>query len=192
MGNPLFMVEDIETTPRHRVFLLFGVPAKITPFGWLGTAQPFMGGIVLGALLSIGQSAGVVLGNALLTGMLVVISVYLHSIGHIIGGKLVGAPMDELLLTMTRQVNIYHGPQEFPSRVHLARAMGGPIANIVFGITLLVGWLTVGGIPLAVLGVGNILGGLAAALLPIPSVDGEILYRELAKMRQSAKSEKPI
>lgn len=178
---PLFVFEDIEATPRRKVFSLMGVPFNITPLGWLGTVQPFFGGLLLGGLLSLGDSMGTIALNGLWTGLLVVASVYMHSIGHIVGGKLVGAPMDELLLTMTRQVNIYHGAQDYPSKVHLARAMGGPIGNMVFGFVLLAAWLVVGGLPLVVIGVGNIMGGLGAALAPIPTVDGEILYRELGK-----------
>lgn len=187
MARSLGVIEDIETTPRRTLFHLMGVPFNITPQGWLGTVQPFLGGVVLGIILSIGDSIGVMGLNGLWVGVLVVASVYMHSIGHIVGGKLVNAPMDELLLTMTRQVNVYRGPQDFPSKVHLARAMGGPMGNIVFGVVLLVGWLIFGGLPLVVMGVGNILGGLGAALAPIPTVDGEILYRELGKLAERRK-----
>lgn len=188
MAKSLGVIEDIETTPRRTLFHLMGVPFKITPLGWLGTVQPFLGGVVLGIILSIGDSGGAMALNGLWVGVLVVASVYMHSIGHIVGGKLVNAPMDELLLTMTRQVNVYRGPQDFPSKVHLARAMGGPIGNIVLGVVLLGGWLIFGSLPLVVIGAGNIVGGLGAALAPIPTVDGEILYRELGKMVERRRS----
>ncbi len=184
MAKPLGVHEDIETTPRRTLFRLMGVPFNITPQGWVGTLQPFLGGAVLGVVLSIGDSSGVMALNGLWVGVLVVASLYMHSIGHIVGGKLVGAPMDELLLTMTRQVNVYRGAQDYPSKVHLARAMGGPIGNILLGLVLLAGWLLLGGLPLVVMGVGNIAGGLGAALAPIPTVDGEILYRELGKLAE--------
>ena len=59
------------------------------------------------------------------------ISTLVHALGHILGGKLVRSPMDELLLTATRGVNIYSGDQrDVRSFVHLGRALGGPVLNL--------------------------------------------------------------
>lgn len=111
-----------------------------------------------------------------------------HAAGHVVGGRLVGAPMDELLLTGTRIATIYRGEQAgLPPRVHLGRALGGPAANLALALLLT--------LPAALLPAGRgreivrlllnqtLLAGLGA-LLPLPSVDGEVVWREVRRQRQ--------
>jgi len=44
---------------------------------------------------------------------------------------MVHSAMDELLITTTRDVNLYHGDQSIVSGyVHLVRSLGGPIFNL--------------------------------------------------------------
>ena len=111
------------------------------------------------------------------------ISTLIHALGHILGGKLVRSPMDELLLTATRGVNIYHGDQDtLPSFVHLGRAMGGPVLNLlVYCVVLQL-------LPYSGTGfMSDVLAAIASTslfmgvggFLPLPSVDGQVIWREV-------------
>ncbi len=72
----------------------------------------------------------------------------------------------------------------YPGYVHLGRALGGPLLNLI------VAGLFYAGLPLLPSGIGydiaarlvsvNLFFGLGA-LLPLPSVDGEVIWRELLR-----------
>jgi hypothetical protein len=103
----------------------------------------------------------------------------IHSLGHILGGTLLGAPMNALLLTATRDVNVYLGARaEVPLRIRMGRAVSGPLLNSLTGVVMIVvgralhpGWLTVFGC--FNLGVG------LWTLCPIPTMDGWVIWRGL-------------
>ena len=111
------------------------------------------------------------------------ISTLIHALGHILGGKLVRGPMNELLLTATRGVNIYHGDQRLVQNfVHLGRASGGPILNLLIYVVMLqllphsgVGFRT--DILAAIASTSLFMG--AGGFLPLPSVDGQVIWREV-------------
>jgi Zn-dependent protease len=93
--------------------------------------------------------------------------------------------MDELLITATRDVNLYHGDQSLVrSHVHLVRSLGGPIFNLIFaGVCSLFApsigpgfWSNL----LASLISTNLFFGFGG-FLPLPSVDGEVIWRELLR-----------
>lgn len=174
--GPLFVMEDIETTPRRTLFTLGGVPWRITPRGWLSQVAMLTLGLIAGLIFMGGDLAA-----SLIFGLLLIVSYGLHSLGHIISARMVGAPMDELLITATRPVNIYRNdPPDLPSRAHMGRAIGGPALNLLAGAL---------GLALAVAGGGSFAlffgllnSGLGlGSLLPVPSVDGEIILRELRR-----------
>jgi Zn-dependent protease len=99
-----------------------------------------------------------------------------------ISSKLAGAPMSYLLVTATRQVTIYEGDQsQFPPRVHITRAIGGPIANIAAGVIGLLLTTIIGATPaLLYFTIVNLLA--VFALLPIPTVDGEVIWKYARKV----------
>jgi Zn-dependent protease len=90
--------------------------------------------------------------------------------------------MDELLVTMTRDVNLYYGDQSrFPPWVHLARSIGGPAANLAAAGLL---FALAPGSPdalLSQLAEMNLYFGLIT-LLPLPSVDGEEIWRRVPQV----------
>jgi Zn-dependent protease len=109
----------------------------------------------------------------------------LHGFGHILSGKLVHSAMDELLITATRDVNLYHGDQRLiPGHVHLVRSLGGPLFNIfVAGVCIMLATVVAPGFWLNLvtsLVSTNLFFGLGG-LLPLPSVDGEVIWRELLR-----------
>jgi hypothetical protein len=93
--------------------------------------------------------------------------------------------MDDLLITATRGINLYHGDQSLiPGHVHLVRSLGGPIFNLfVAGLCSIFASLVSPGFwtdLLASLISTNLFFGLGG-FLPLPSVDGEVIWRELLR-----------
>lgn len=174
MTDPL-LFEDLDTVPRRHLFTLFGVPWNATPTAWMGQVIFFAVSIVVA--LAFGQS--------ILTGIafwiVLELSYFFHDVGHVLGGKAVGSPMDEALITTIRHVNYYRGVQDFPKQVHLGRALGGPLLNATVGLIMLTLWQSTDS-PVFLFAVFINLGvfGLAS-LLPLPSIDGEIIWRELRR-----------
>jgi Zn-dependent protease len=113
------------------------------------------------------------------------ITTVLHAFGHILSGKMVHSAMDELLITTTRDVNLYHGDQSIiPGHIHLVRSLGGPIFNLIvagvcFGVAPVIPsgfWADL----MASLIATNLFFGIGS-FLPLPSVDGEVIWRELLR-----------
>ncbi|HNF93873.1 MAG TPA: hypothetical protein PLQ75_04395, partial [Anaerolineales bacterium] len=105
-----FLLENLDTVRRIRVGSFWGVTLLITPWTWLSPFVFFGLHFLLNLL-----NPRLPLDERLLQSIYFVIAVELttplHALGHIISGKLVHSAMDELLITATRDVNIYHGDQ---------------------------------------------------------------------------------
>jgi hypothetical protein len=183
------IIEDVDTV-RHIPFgMLWGVKVSLTPITWLGPLVFFALRLLVG-LFATGMSLSDWFYDALLFTIAVEAATPLHAFGHILSGKLVHSPMDELLITATRDVNLYYGDQStVPSYVHLGRALGGPVFN------LLIAGLLYALLPLVPAGVGlTILDRIASmnlffgvvGFLPLPSVDGEVIWRELLRPLRNA------
>ncbi len=90
--------------------------------------------------------------------------------------------MDAMLVTATRHINLYEGEQSaYPSRVHVVRSLGGPLANVIMGLLMLPrpGWIA------RAFAAFNLLAG-AIEVAPIETVDGGVIWRELAGWQPSA------
>jgi Zn-dependent protease len=119
-----------------------------------------------------------------------------HSTGHILSARAIGAPMDALVLTAVQQVNIYYN-EGVPPDAHLGRAIGGPLASLIavlltrpvrrllprgpFARDLLDVFLTF-----------NVLIG-GVSLIPIPSLDGGSLikwavYNDTGDLQEAART----
>lgn len=186
MSRPLGLVEDISTVRRIPVGSFWGVKLSITPLTWLGPFIYFALGLVLNALRNDMSLAGRI-SDALLFALAVEITIVLHAFGHILSGKWVGSAMDELLIASTRDINLYYGDQSgYPSSVHIIRSLGGPVFNLVlaglFNLMLVYMAQSPGRALIEQLASTNIFFGVGG-LLPIPSVDGEVIWRELLKKR---------
>jgi Zn-dependent protease len=173
----LLVFEDHQSVPRVRLFRALGVDWTLTPRGWLVVPAFIPLGVIPGLLfyegtfaerLSVGATAGLV----------VVASLLLHELGHVISARLAGGPMREILIAAVRPLTLYHDLAEPPGRVHIGRAIGGPAMNLAVGVSLLSLW-GVGFVP-AFAALFNVALGLVS-LLPIPSVDGEVIWREVRR-----------
>src|SRR5688572_13470548 len=178
------IIEDIDTVRRIPIGRFWGVRLLVTPITWLSPFV-FFGLHFLVNLLNSNLSLTDRLYQSLLFTIAVEITTVLHALGHIISGKMVNSAMDELLITATRDVNLYHGDQSvIPGHVHLIRSLGGPVFN------LMVAGLLSAFAPNVALGFWS---ALVASListncffgfggfLPLPSVDGEVIWREVLR-----------
>src|SRR5258705_133775 len=128
-------IENLDTVRHIPVGKFWGIKLSVTPITWLSPIVFFALGVIVGTF----ESRMNLTQTLYHTGVFVIgveISTLMNALGHILGGKHVRTPMDELLLTATRGVNIYHGDQAaIPGFVHLGRAMGGPILNLlIYGV----------------------------------------------------------
>ncbi|MCI0553897.1 MAG: hypothetical protein L0287_23350 [Anaerolineae bacterium] len=176
------IIEDIDTVRRIPIVRFWGVNLLITPITWLGPFV-FFGLHFLLNLLNSGPSLTDRLYQSLLFTIAVEITTVLHALGHIISGKMVHSAMDELLITTTRDVNLYHGDQsQIPSHVHLIRSLGGPVLNLIVTGLLSIIVITPGfwsALTASLISTNRFFG--FGSFLPLRSVDGEVIWRELLK-----------
>jgi hypothetical protein len=177
------IIENLDTVRHIRCGTVWGVALAVTPLVWLNPPIFFALRLLANLPRDLPPTARVV--DALLFALAVQVASTVHALGHIIGGKLVGSAMDELLLTATRDVTHYHGDQAaYPGAVHCGRALGGPLANLlVAGVCA--AWLarlSAGtGLDLvaALVAVNRFFG--IGGFLPLPSVDGIVIWREVLR-----------
>src|SRR5687767_12676531 len=178
------IIEDIDTVRRIPIGRFWGVRLLVTPITWLSPFV-FFGLHFLVNLLNSNLSLTDRLYQSLLFTIAVEITTVFHAFGHILSGKLVHSAMDELLITATRDVNLYHGDQSLiPGHIHLARSLGGPIFNLFIA--------GIGSALASAIGPGfwadlmaslistNLFFGFGG-FLPLPSVDGEVIWREVLR-----------
>jgi Zn-dependent protease len=178
------IIEDLDTVRRIPIGRFWGVTLLVTPITWLGPFVYF--GLhmllnVLNARVSLTER----LYQALLFTIAVEITTVLHAFGHILSGKTVHSAMDELLITAMRDINLYHGDQSLiPGHVHLIRSLGGPLFNVfVAGLCSVLAPVIAPGFWSALVASlisTNLFFGFGG-LLPLPSVDGIVIWRELLR-----------
>lgn len=176
------IIEDIDTVRHIPIGRFWGVQISITPLAWLSPFI-FFGLHLLLNLVNNQLDLTERIKQATVFTIAVEITILLHSFGHILSGKMVRSAMDELLLASTRDLNLYHGDQSsVPSFVHVIRSLGGPIFNILIaGLCYILKPIMPPGFPSMLLGSlisVNLFFGLGG-LLPIPTVDGAVIWREI-------------
>ena len=178
------ILEDIHTVRRIPVGKFWDVTLLITPYTWLGPVFFFVTHFVLNLLKDQPSMADRLYQSILFT-IAVELTTVFHAFGHILSGKMVNSAMDELLITTTRDVNLYQGDQSVvPGYVHLARSLGGPLFNLlVAGVCIFLSTKFSQGFAsdlLASLIGTNLFFGIGS-FVPIPSVDGEVIWREILR-----------
>jgi Zn-dependent protease len=178
------IIENVDIVRRIPIGRFWGVTLLVTPLTWIGPFV-FFGLHILLNVLNDHLSLADRLHQALLFTIAVEITTALHAFGHILSGKMVHSPMDELLITATRDINLYHGDQSLiPGHVHLVRSLGGPLFNIfVAGVCATLATIIAADFWLALvtsLISTNLFFGFGG-FLPLPSVDGEVIWRELLR-----------
>ena len=163
------------------LFTWLGVP-------WVSTSAtiPFMlvrlaAGLIVAWLLLPDESLVMCLVWGVVYGVLMILAQIIHTVGHIVSSRQVAPPMREARFSLIGIMTLY--PRDdgtTPANVHLMRSVGGPAANILVGVVVFALWALVRWHPLSFFAVYNILLG-AAALLPLPMIDGGIIWREVGK-----------
>ena len=176
------ILENLETVRRIPIGKFWNVTLLITPLTWLGPFIFFSFHFILN-LFNSQLTLNERLYQSMIFTIAVEITTVLHAFGHILSGKIVNSAMDELLITTTRDVNLYHGDQStVPGYIHVARSAGGPLFNLLMaGIFSVFSPFVSSGFWSALtasLISTNLFFGLGG-LLPIPSVDGEVIWREI-------------
>ncbi|MBL8100312.1 MAG: hypothetical protein JNK81_14105 [Anaerolineales bacterium] len=183
--NKFFIFENLDTVRKISLGKFWGVEIVITSLVWLGPFLFFALHFVLN-LLNFNLTLTERLSQSFYFTIAVEITTMIHALGHIISGKIVKSPMDELLITALRDVNRYHGDQsQIKSTTHLGRALGGPVINIIVGVicifiapTIPSGfWSNLNASMISV----NLFFGIGG-FLPIPSVDGAVIWREVKNL----------
>jgi Zn-dependent protease len=177
--KPLLVLEDTSATSRRALLRVAGVTWAVTRYAWV---SPLSWG-ALGLVVAFAGRRGERMEDTLIAGcgygLMLYASNVLHSLGHILAGRVAGAPVATILLTSTRDVTIYVQPGTSATRrLRATRAFGGPAANLLCGVA----GLAVSGLTssewLAVFGYLNI--GVALwTLTPVPSMDGWVIWRVL-------------
>ncbi len=179
MSRSFLVTEDTGPASRRTLFRMFGVTWAATRYAWVGP----LFWCVLGVLIAATESGrGTIvrsLAVGIVYGILLFASNTLHTLGHIAAGRLAGAPMAVNVLTSTRDVNVYvqPGTSAAPKR-RLARALGGPVANLTAGLAALAAAAVVGTRWLSIFGYFNVAVGLWT-LAPVPSMDGWVVWGTL-------------
>jgi Zn-dependent protease len=178
------IIENVDTVRRIPIGRFWGVTLLVTPLTWISPFV-FFGLHILLNVLNDQLSLADRLHQALLFTIAVEITTVLHAFGHILSGKMVHSAMDELLITATRDVNLYHGDQSLiPGHVHLVRSLGGPLFNIfIAGVCAMLAAIIASDFWVALvtsLISTNLFFGFGG-FLPLPSVDGEVIWRELLR-----------
>lgn len=163
----------------HVLFRLFGVPWTVTRQSW----QFIPPKIVIGIIVAFFTLPELSLISRLLIGLgyglLLILLLIWHIIGHTLGGKLVNAPMDENHITpLLIETRYYEDPASVSKRIHLVRTLAGPIANSLLAIVSAWAWLYWGGHWLVYFTLANLV-LVIVIILPFPTLDGAVIWREL-------------
>lgn len=183
-------LENIRETKRIPIGSFWDVKLSITPLTWLNPFIFFgLHFIATSIITNIGFTER--LYQAMIFTIAVEISTALHAFGHILSGKIVKSPMDELLITTTRDINVYNGDQSnVAGKVHLGRALGGPLLNIFvagifYTLVLLFNQGFVANLLSSLISVNLFLG--LGSFLPVPTVDGQVIWREIFRLTKKDK-----
>lgn len=174
----LFVAERHDDQNR-RLFRLFNVDYLATKYAWINFPLMVSVGIAVAFLTGPEGQPVVQVLTGVVYGLLIILSSFIHGLGHILSSKLVHAPVDAVIITATVSITQYcdDGPQ--PSRIEVGRSLGGPLANLLFGAVSILLYLAVAqNHYLLFFGAVNLLMGIMT-LLPIPTLDGAVIWRNL-------------
>ncbi len=176
--------ENTDGVRQRKASTIANVDCFVTPLAWLSV--PFF--LLLGLICAIEVQSDLKIGEYLQTGivygLLLYLSNILHSVGHVIAGRIVGSPHCAVRVTATIHVNYHQCDPAICTRWrHIGRSLGGPLVNLLVGCTVL--WLIdkTGPKWLVFLGRANLVIGIWL-LLPIPRLDGWVSWGELLGFRR--------
>jgi len=175
----VFVFENTEESQQRKLFTFWGVDYFATSYTWVNLPLMAIFGIVIALIFApVDQLLPQIL-VGIGYGLLIIISSFCHSIGHIISSRFVSAPVKFILVTATVNITHYEDDKEQPSRVHVGRSLGGPILNLLLGLIVIAIYMFA--MPshfLLFFGSANLIFATFSSL-PIPTVDGAVILHEL-------------
>jgi hypothetical protein len=141
-------------------------------------------GLAIGLVAESDAAVGTRLLFGLAYGALILASILVHYLGGAVAGRLVDAPMREVVFTATLAYNVYDESRAYPSRVHLIRGLGEPAANLILGAVML--GICLSATPshlvffLAILN----LSFFVIAMAPFPTMHGGVLVKHFKARRR--------
>ncbi|MCH7801673.1 MAG: hypothetical protein IIC24_09065 [Chloroflexi bacterium] len=180
----LFAFESIEGPRKRKLFTLLGVDYLLTHRFWVNIPLMALAGIATALIFSPTDRLMLQVPVGIGFGLLIIVSSFCHGLGHIISSRMVNAPMKSLIMTATVNVTHFEDNGEQSSRVHVSRSLGGPVLNLILGVLAIAIYLVaLESYFLLFFGIVN-LGFGGFTFLPIPSLDGSVILRELRNWRQ--------
>ena len=181
--KPLFVFDDIRSPRRTFLFTIAGVRVEATRHAWMAPMTWLLFGLLIAALEAVSGSVVSVLTRAAVFATALYSTNVLHSLGHIVAGRMVGAPMHILLLTSTRDVTLYAPDRSnHPVGVRVGRSLGGLAANIAVALLCFNTAAPLRAPWLESFAIVNLAVGLWT-LCPIPTMDGWVIWRGLFRGR---------
>jgi hypothetical protein len=175
---------NLENISRRPLFSAAGVDCSVTRRAWL--SGPFF--LAFGMLLAFFQQprmpSTVILPNGAIYGLVLFLSNMLHSAGHVIAGRVLGAPHGSVIITAAFHINYHRCEPGICSKwTHIGRSSGGPLANLLLGCVALGLSSAFEWVWLDIAAKANLIIGIWL-LLPIPSLDGWVIWGELIGFRR--------
>lgn len=171
---------------RRTLFTLLAVPWTADSRAILFILPKLLIGCMVAAVFTPGNTFMATILTGLVYGVLLNVILLLHILGHILSSKLAQPAMTEARITpLMIQTRYDDDPPSLSAQVHLLRAVGGPVMNLVTGTLALLVWLSVGGQYLLFFALANKIIGVMV-LLPLPTVDGAVIWRELPRLLHPA------
>jgi len=169
-----------EPLQNRTLFTVLGIPWKLTPTSLQFIPSRLATGLIIAFIFVRDGTLGGRLTHGLIFALILLASQFLHIIGHILGGKLVGHPMSASLIIGYQFTTYYTDEPPLSPRVHLTRTVGGPLMNFVIAIGAFTAWRIFGGtIPTFTFILNLFLASLL--FLPFKGIDGEIFWREIRR-----------
>jgi hypothetical protein len=182
--TPPYIVEDVDRVQPRRLFSAFGIDWMASSSAWVSPVWMVAVGVVIALVAESHAAAGTRLLLGLVYGALILASILAHYLGGAVAGRMVHAPMRQVIFTATLAYNVYDESREYPSRVHLIRGLGEPAANLILGATMLSLYLAGNQSHLVFfLAVLN-LAFFIIAMAPFPTMHGGVLLRNLRSWRR--------
>jgi hypothetical protein len=141
-------------------------------------------GIVVGLLAESHDAVGKRLLLGLAYAALILASILVHYLGGAVAGRLVDAPMRQIVFTATLAYNVYDESPEYPSRVHLIRGLSEPAANLILGAVMLGLYLAGIHAHLVLFLAALNLAFFVIAMAPFPTMHGGVLLANLKAWRR--------
>lgn len=164
------------------LFRVLAVPLRLESNSWQFFPPKFVIGLIVAFLALQSQSIEMRIVWGLVYGAILVLTLFCHIIGHIIASKLVRPAMSHLLMTPTLIETRYdNDPTDLSPQVHLIRSLGGPAMTFFLALIGLLLYGFFSDHALLFFTMANFV-LLIVVLLPFPSVDGEVIWRELKRI----------